>query len=101
MSLMEHPILQKVEGLPVIIRKTCQCGLWPNEIFSSGMGSPRMPRKPPSPTTSMSQCPDCPPTPMDGCAVAITPDGHFTAVVMFPVNGRSRVRLSCSNHISW
>ncbi|KAK6812329.1 hypothetical protein RU639_011794 [Aspergillus parasiticus] len=31
---MEHPIFQKVEGLPVIICKTCQCGVWPNEIVS-------------------------------------------------------------------
>lgn len=31
---MEHPIFQKVDGLPVIICKACQHGVWPNEIVS-------------------------------------------------------------------
>ncbi|KAB8277439.1 hypothetical protein BDV30DRAFT_234770 [Aspergillus minisclerotigenes] len=31
---MEHPIFQKVDGLPVIICKACEHGVWPNEIVS-------------------------------------------------------------------
>lgn len=30
---MEHPIFQKLNGLPVIICKKCQHGVWPNEII--------------------------------------------------------------------
>lgn len=30
---MEYPIFQKLNGLPVIICKKCQHGVWPNEII--------------------------------------------------------------------
>ncbi|KAE8370978.1 hypothetical protein BDV26DRAFT_299267 [Aspergillus bertholletiae] len=36
---MEHPIFQKLDGLPVIICKACQHGVWPNEIVHHLKGS--------------------------------------------------------------
>ena len=29
---MDHPIFQKLDGLPIIICKVCQHGVWPSEI---------------------------------------------------------------------
>ncbi|KAE8370979.1 hypothetical protein BDV26DRAFT_299260 [Aspergillus bertholletiae] len=36
---MEHPIFQKLDGLPVIIYKAYQHGVWPNEIVRHLKGS--------------------------------------------------------------